>query len=469
MRQAPSSYFLGVPFALFLAQIHMNQALTTALGPTTSRAYRCVCGKPLSLRNSQCLNCHRSLGYDPVTRTMVAIEPATEEGAQDGDWKVVGVDDNAIVHRCGNLTTASACNWLIPGGTVQERQVASNLTPGFCLSCSLTRTVPDLSGPVNQELFRRLEIAKRRLVSQLLALALPVETRLERPNGIAFDMLENLPGGPQVLTGHDEGLITLNIAEADDAQREKIRAEMHESYRTLLGHFRHEIGHYYWDRLVKDTTWHMPYRELFGDESVDYGESLKRHYENGPPADWPLHYVTSYATTHPWEDWAETWAHYLHMADTVDTAVSFGIDANSVEIESDPFTRDDLWQPDHPNAEAFLAFINSWVLLTQVLNELTRSMGQHDYYPFVLPREAVAKLQFIHEVVRSASDPQVAVTDLPKTTSADTVTDTSPATVDGSPLPESPASDVPQIPQTPSGADSPAPSSIEPAPAAVTT
>ncbi|MDP9901329.1 zinc-binding metallopeptidase family protein [Variovorax ginsengisoli] len=427
----------------------MNQALTTALGPTTSRAYRCVCGKPISLRNSRCLNCNRSLGYDPVMRTMVAIEPATEEGAQDGDWKVVGVTDDAIVHRCANLTTPSACNWLIPGGSLQHRHVAENLAPGLCLSCSLTRTVPDLSNPVNQELFRRLEIAKRRLVSQLLALALPVETRRERPNGIAFDMLESLPGGPQVLTGHDEGLITLNIAEADDAQREKIRAEMHESYRTLLGHFRHEIGHYYWDRLVKDTAWHAPYRELFGDESVDYGESLKRHYENGPPTDWPLHYVTSYATTHPWEDWAETWAHYLHMADTVDTAVSFGIDANSVEIESDPFTLDDLWAPDHPNAEPFLAFMNSWVLLTQVLNELTRSMGQHDYYPFVLPREAIAKLQFIHEVVRSASEPQAMHADPATTTSPDTVTDMSPATVDGEPLPQSPASDVPPLPDAP--------------------
>lgn len=384
----------------------MPSNLISAVGPTTSRSYRCVCGKPVFLRNSLCLNCGHSLGYDPVLRTVVALEP----GPASGDWSIAGDTSGRIVHRCANLESPASCNWLIPGGTQEHRQVPGNLTPSFCLSCSTTDTIPDLSKEVNRELWGRLELAKRRLLSQLLALALPIETRKERPNGLVFDMLEQLPDGPKVLTGHDEGRITLNIAEADDAQREEIRAEMHESYRTLLGHFRHEVGHYYWDRLVLDTPWHAPYRVLFGDESVDYGESLKRHYENGPPADWPLTFISSYATTHPWEDWAETWAHYLHMADTVDTAVSFGIDATNVEIESEPYTQQDLWEPDHPDAFGFLSFLNSWVVLTNALNELTRSMGQPDYYPFVLPRNAVAKLQFIHELIRSASQP-VAVVD----------------------------------------------------------
>lgn len=382
----------------------MTQTFATALGPTTSRRYRCECGKPVFLRNTQCLNCARQLGYETGLRTMVTLEPAPQPGL----WALAGDTSQALYQRCANFETPSACNWLIPMGTPDAPHTPGNLAPGLCLACSLTRTIPDLGTEHNQELWRRLEIAKRRLISQLLSLALPVETRLERPNGIAFDMLENLPDGPKVLTGHDNGVITLNIAEADDAEREKIRAAMHESYRTLVGHYRHEIGHYYWDRLVKDTDWHAPYRALFGDESVDYGQSLQRHYQEGPPPDWPLQYVTSYATTHPWEDWAETWAHYLHMADTVDTAVSFGIDANMVEIESDPFTREDLWQPEHPQADQFLAFLNSWVTLTHVLNELSRSMGQPDYYPFILPRPAVAKLQFIHEVVRSASAPAAA-------------------------------------------------------------
>jgi hypothetical protein len=330
---------------------------------------------------------------------MVAIEPSLEAN----EWIVAGSDGNEVFLRCSNLETASVCNWLVPAGDGENRLLPSNLYAGKCLACSLTRTIPNLSSANNEELWRRLETAKRRLVSQLLALALPVETRLERANGIAFDMLEQFPGSPKVLTGHDEGVITLNIAEADDAQREKIRASMHESYRTLLGHFRHEIGHYYWDRLVLDTHWLQPYRELFGDETVDYSDSLKRHYENGPPADWRDHFVSSYASTHPWEDWAETWAHYLHMADTVDTAVSFGIDAGTVDIETEPYTLQDLWREDLANAEGFLEFLNSWLVLTQALNELTRSMGQPDYYPFVLPRDAIAKLQFIHEVIRSAS------------------------------------------------------------------
>ncbi|MBC7666498.1 MAG: putative zinc-binding metallopeptidase [Caulobacter sp.] len=392
----------------------MNTTLSVALGPTTSRSYHCVRGALVFLRNTTCLHCGHQLGYDTDRRTMVAIEPAPVEGL----WVIAGESESPTFGRCLNLETAAACNWLIPRASTDAAHWPANLYAGRCLSCSLTRTIPNLESAHNGELWRRLETAKRRLLSQLLALALPVETRLERSNGIVFDFLEHVEGCPPVLTGHDEGLITLNIGEADDSQREKIRAKMHESYRTLLGHFRHEIGHYYWDRLVRDTAWLEGSRQLFGDDTIDYAKSLKRHYENGPPADWRLHYVTSYATSHPWEDWAETWAHYLHMSDTVDTAVSLGVDSGSVDIETEPYTSADLWQPDHPNAQPFLAFLNSWVVLTQALNELTRSMGQPDFYPFVLPREAVAKLQFIHEVIRSASVPAPAVANDPLTTHA---------------------------------------------------
>jgi hypothetical protein len=384
----------------------MTTQLITAVGPTTSRSYHCVCGALVFLRNTHCLNCSHPLGYDPERRTMVALEPSEVEGR----WRVAGETDASLYARCSNLETAAVCNWLIPTGRPDAQTWPDKLYAGRCLSCSLTRTIPNLEVPAHAEALLRLETAKRRLLSQLLALALPVETRLERANGIAFDFLAQLPGGPPVLTGHDEGVITLNVGEADDAKREGIRAAMHEPYRTLLGHFRHEIGHYYWDRLVRDTPWLEGSRQLFGDDTRDYAESLKHHYENGPPTDWPLHYVSSYATSHPWEDWAETWAHYLHMSDAVDTAVSLGVDAASVDIEAQPYTAADLWQPDHPNAGAFLEFLNSWVVLTQAVNELTRSMGQPDFYPFVLPREAVAKLQFIHELIRSASAPDAVPT-----------------------------------------------------------
>jgi hypothetical protein len=202
-----------------------------------------------------------------------------------------------------------------------------------------------------------------------------------------------------VLTGHEQGVITLNAEEAEDSVRERIRAEMREPYRTLVGHFRHEIGHYYWDMLILPTAWIEDFRRLFGDERADYTSALNSHYENGPPPDWAQRFVTSYASSHPWEDWAETWAHYLHMADTADTALSFGVDVARVELVSDLFEPADLWQPEHPGATQFLDFLNGWVRLTNMLNELSRSMGQPDYYPFVLPRVAVGKLQFIHQVI----------------------------------------------------------------------
>ncbi|MCY1507349.1 hypothetical protein D9M68_416230 [compost metagenome] len=370
--------------------------------PTVSRAYRCQCGRPVFLRNSECLACHTPLGYVIDRLGVVPLAPAEGEGALPDTFTVFGDPHGATYRRCANLMTPAACNWMVAQPREGETIPADTQghAPGYCLSCSVTRTIPDLSVAANGELWCKLEMAKRRLISQLLALGLPVVSRHADPvHGLAFDFLSNMPGAPHVMTGHEHGLITLNAEEAEDAVRERIRAEMHEPYRTLLGHFRHEIGHYYWDLLVLPTPWIDDFRALFGDERADYGAALQQHYEQGPPPDWAQRFVSSYASMHPWEDWAETWAHYLHMADTADTAMSFGIDASNVELQNDLFTAADLWQPEHPDAAKFLDFINGWVLLTSMLNELSRSMGQPDYYPFVLPRAAVGKLQFIHGVV----------------------------------------------------------------------
>jgi len=280
---------------------------------------------------------------------------------------------------------------------------------GLCRSCRLNRTIPDLSDADNQRWWRGIEIAKRRLVSQLLGLSLPVRSKVTEDveRGLMFDFLRSLPGGPAVLTGHADGLITLNVEEADDARREQIRASMHEPYRALLGHLRHEVGHYYWDRLVRDGPWLEPFRLRFGDERADYGESLKRHYTQGPAPDWPQRCVTAYAASHPWEDWAETWAHYLHLIDTMETALSFGLDADDVEVAVavESYGADALDAPDDPGAQRFLGVLNAWLELTTMLNELSRSMGQPDFYPFVLSRPAVAKLHFVHRVVAAAADP----------------------------------------------------------------
>jgi hypothetical protein len=380
--------------------------------PTITRAYQCQCGRPVFLGNSECLACHTPLGYvieslGVVPLAPVASQPHADDGVAEGDvdpaletYAVLGEGGGKHYRRCANFTTAAGCNWMVPVARDGDDADRHGLTPGYCLSCSATRTIPDLSQPLNGELWRKLEQAKRRLMSQLLALGLPVVTRHADPvHGLAFDFLSNVPGGPHVLTGHDTGVITLNAEEAEDAVRERIRAEMREPYRTLVGHFRHEIGHYYWDLLVFPTPWIDDFRDLFGDERQDYASALRTHYEQGPPSDWAVRFVTSYASSHPWEDWAETWAHYLHMADTADTAMSFGVDATRVELASDLFEPADLWQPDHPEAMKFLDFLNGWVRLTNVLNELSRSMGQPDYYPFVLPRAAVGKLQFVHQVI----------------------------------------------------------------------
>jgi hypothetical protein len=370
--------------------------------PTVSRAYRCQCGRPVFLRNSECLACHTPLGYVIDRLGVMPLAPAVGEGAQPDTFTVFGDPHGNTYRRCANLMTPAACSWMVPAARDGEQLPpdTQGLAPGYCLACSVTRTIPDLSVESNGELWRKLETAKRRLISQLLALGLPVVSRHVDPvHGLTFDFLSNMPGGPHVMTGHQHGVITLNAEEAEDAVRERIRAEMREPYRTLLGHFRHEIGHYYWDLLVLPTPWIDDFRALFGDDRADYAAALQTHYEQGPPPDWADRFVSSYASTHPWEDWAETWAHYLHMADTADTAMSFGVDATNVELTSDLFTLDDLWQPEDPDAGKFLDFINGWVLLTNVLNELSRSMGQPDYYPFVLPRVAVVKLQFIHRVI----------------------------------------------------------------------
>lgn len=378
----------------------LREAWKPVKQPTAARAFRCQCGRPVFFRNSLCLNCKTPLGYDPASLQLLPLKPGPGEGlwqAWSGKGKPTG---SALFRRCGNFETPSGCNWLLAAGD----QDAQGQPRTLCVACRLNRTIPDLTVAQNASRWGVLELAKRRMVSQLLGLGLPVRSKLDEDpeNGLAFDFLSPVDGGPPVLTGHDEGLITLNVLEADDAERERVRALMKEPYRTLLGHFRHEVGHYYWNRLVRGTPWLPHVREVFGDDEQDYAEALKRNYEQGPPADWKQRFISAYASTHPWEDWAETWAHYLHMVDTVDTALSFGIDAEDVEVEAVPWGPDALWRPDAPHAEAFLGFLNAWTELTAVLNEMARSMGQADFYPFVLPRPAVAKLQMIHLIVEEA-------------------------------------------------------------------
>ncbi|OZI18712.1 hypothetical protein CAL26_13485 [Bordetella genomosp. 9] len=360
-------------------------------GLVTPRAYHCACGHRIFFRNSQCLACRRPLGYVPSRLRLFPLRP----GPQVDTWRIIGDPDDigTVYRRCENFGLAAACNWLVE----PEDGAYRNL----CRACRLNRTIPDLSVARNLPLWQSMEAAKRRLVSQLIGLGLPVASKVsEDPaRGLAFDFLTSIPGQPRVLTGHDDGIITINLEEADDAVRERVRIQMREPYRTLLGHFRHEVGHYYWQRLVVGTPWEAPCRVLFGDERQDYAAALQANYDQGPPLDWPQHYVSAYASIHPFEDWAETWAHYLHLRDTLDTAESYGIASATSDEEITGFHAADLWWPDAPNAEAFLDMLKRWIGTTWVMNEMSRAMGLRDFYPFVLPRPAVAKLHFIHCVI----------------------------------------------------------------------
>ena len=373
----------------------MATALHAVPAPTTPRAFSCACGRPVFFRNSECLACHRPLGYAATRGLLLALEPAPSRASRSG-WREAGAPARRAPRyaRCANLDSAAACNWLLD---------AAEVMAGFslCRCCRLTRTRPDLSQPNAGLWWCRIEQAKRRLVSSLIGLGLPVQSRTEdAEQGLAFDLLLGPPEGPAVVTGHADGVITLDVSEADDARREARRHELGEPYRTLLGHLRHETGHYYWQRLVEPTDWLGTCRELFGDERQDYAEALQRHYANGPPPDWGQRFVSAYASAHPWEDWAETWAHYLHLVDTLDTARSFGLDGERVELSYERFDADLV--KSEPDAASFLQLINSWMELTGVLNELSRSMGVADFYPFVLSAPAVRKLHLVHRIVQGA-------------------------------------------------------------------
>jgi hypothetical protein len=393
-----------------------GRACATAGGaspaPATPRAFSCRCGRPVFFGNSECLSCGTALGYDSVRQRLLPLEEAGDEaapqtahacpGAPIRFWREAGASTATAYRRCSNLDTAAACNWLLlPDDTFAGE-------PPQCRCCRLTRVVPDTALDNGALWWNRIESAKRRLVSSLIGLKLPVSSKVnEDPDrGLVFDLLRAPPGGPPVVTGHADGVITIDVEEADDAVREARRTALDEPYRTLLGHLRHESGHYYWQRLVQGSAWIEPWRHVFGDERRDYAAALRHHHETGVPADWRLRFVSGYASSHPWEDWAETWAHYLHMVDTLDTARSFGLDGERVGLSYERFGPEALDDAGAGSADGrhFLGLVHSWMELTGVLNELSRSMGVPDFYPFVLSVPALRKLHLVHRVITEAPE-----------------------------------------------------------------
>jgi hypothetical protein len=386
------------------------------------RTFSCqVCGQSVYFENSHCTHCGATLGFLPDRLRLSAVEQG-----EDGLWRVpaprpaaaeraaapslfvrwfgrpprsaggstpVTPPPPAAYRKCGNYEQHQVCNWMVPVDSGEA----------FCPACRPNQVIPNLARPGNLDKWYRIERSKRRLAYGLLRLGLPVRTKAEDPaGGLGFAFLSSLdaPPGEPVLTGHADGLITINIDEADAAARERMRVDLDEKYRTLLGHFRHEVGHYYWDLLIRDGGRLDDFRAGFGDERLDYGQALDAHYANGAPADWQDRFVSAYAAAHPWEDWAETFAHYLHIVDTLETSEHFGVrierrlpdgSVHRSDPDFDPYTIDD-----------FGRIIDNWLPLTFALNSLSRSMGQPDMYPFVLSGPVIEKLGFVHRVVRES-------------------------------------------------------------------
>ena len=324
------------------------------------------------------------MGFNANTLSLKTLVP-------ENDHLFSNIQNKQEIFRyCKNAEYAT-CNWLVPFAQNTE----------YCQACELNRVIPTLTSEENLKRWKNIEIAKHRLVYSLLRLRLPVSKKIDNEEtGIVFDFLADSSSKEKVITGHDNGVITLNIEEADEAARVRHKLDLGEKYRTLLGHFRHEIGHYYWELLIKNSDALEKYRLLFGDEEADYPKALEAYYKNGAPSNWSEHYISPYATSHPWEDWAETWAHYLHMMDTLETAFSFGIriqpdmvqDTKAIQasIQQDPYDMTDFGQ-----------IIKWWLPLTFAVNSLNRSMGHSDFYPFVITEPVVKKLQFIHELCLS--------------------------------------------------------------------
>jgi hypothetical protein len=332
-------------------------------------AFACpVCGRLVPFESDLCLHCRTGLVYDPEAKRLRAL------------------DEHST--RCANAERA-ACNWQAEQG-------------GLCASCLLTRTRPSDADPQGLAAFPAAEAAKRRLLFELDDLRLPIVSWRQRAGGLAFELLSSAE--QPVTTGHADGVITLDLKETDPVHRERMRVRLHEPYRTVLGHFRHEIGHYYQPILLaSDPALERRSRELFGDEREDYQRALDDHYRQGPPADWPQRHVSAYATMHPWEDWAETFAHYLHLRDTLQTAAAYGVQVNGPALHtSDPTPLHS--EPDRAHARGdFQRLLDAWIPLTYALNAINRSMGESDLYPFVLTSEVEDKLAFIAQLVQRAA------------------------------------------------------------------
>ncbi len=343
--------------------------------------YRCDCGNVLFFENFQCVNCGHLVGYDTELQTMVTVKPG------------------GPLIRCANNLAYGVCNWLVTANSGDKQ----------CFACRFNRTIPDVSNQRNVMLWGRFEAAKRRMLASLLSLKIPLVSKAHDATfGLAFDFV-SVFADPNVTTGHFNGVITLNIEEADDTYREINRANLGESSRTILGHLRHEMGHYIWQRWI---GWQAPgplleaSRFSFGDERIDYAGALERYYQQGAAPGWETNYISAYASSHPWEDWAETCAHYLQINDGLDAFENFGCMLSGDNLPPGPNPNDAGLLPpmlprDAAEDAAFAAWLQRWLAVSSMLNEVSASLGQPLLYPFTISNVVANKLRLIRHVLRS--------------------------------------------------------------------
>lgn len=334
------------------------------------KLFHCQCGNRIFFANTVCMACNRQLGFDPASLQLLSLD-TNHQGL------LIAADGTAY-RRCSHSQLHGNCNWLLRADEAE----------GLCFSCRMTEVIPALDRPGNLKLWTRMEEAKRRLLYSLLSFRLP----LTGEHALKFRFMEDQGRNPDVyesyvVTGHFDSTITINVAEADDVARQAVREQMHERYRTVLGHLRHESAHFYFAMLTSQPGLLEECRSLFGDERSDYMAALQTYYDQGPPANWPENYVSAYASAHPAEDFAETFAHFLHITDALESARSGQL-------------------APAPGDVTFDDWIESWIDLAITLNEISRSLGSDDPYPFLLPEPVKLKLGFIGRLLRLQAERQ---------------------------------------------------------------
>lgn len=335
------------------------------------------CSHALYFENGRCEQCGHLSGYYDARLKMLTF----------GDGSDLIADGDGDTFKYCQNNTSGVCNWVMPASDESQ----------FCSACRLNRIIPDLSDEENFPKWQKLEIAKHRLIYQLQRLELPIVPKEKHPEtGLSFDFISK-QADPQVMTGHADGVVTILLSEADSVHREQVRKQMSEPYRTLIGHFRHEVGHYYWDRLIADDENNLgQFRDLFGDERADYGDALNTYYQTGAPANWQQDFISQYASSHAWEDWAETWAHYLHIMDMAETSYYYGI---SVSPKTSGMSLKGGFGFDPYSQVDFDEIYKSWGPVSIAINSLNRSMGVPDAYPFVVSQAVLAKMRYIHHLM----------------------------------------------------------------------